>query len=461
MRLTSYTLFVMMLFAGIRVSAQIDGSLDLTFDPGIGPNTSVGNLAVLPDGKVMICLGFTKYNNINRSEIARINTDGTLDQSFDPGQGAMFGNVRSIVVQPDGKMIFGGTYTNYNNTYSDRLTRVFPDGKMDTTFRTSTAVNGEVNVLALQSDGKVLVGGAFTAYKGHTSKNLARVMPNGEYDSTFKVGTGPNDGSSISAIQILPDGKIIVAGDFSQYNGVSIKRIIRVNQDGSLDTTFKTPNLGSSLLNAVVQPDGKIIITGFFGNVNGVPAPRIARLNSDGTLDTSFKADVAPYPFTVGSVAIQPDGKLLICPDNGFMRLNVDGSRDSSFNGGVNPVGVNGGVKACKLLPDGRPMIVGSFTTYNTETRNHIARLKGPFGTGIKENTKMVSKITVYPNPASGTINFEEAVTDLVVTDMSGKVVLTHPALTTDADINGLTPGIYFIRAKQGEELITGKVVIK
>jgi len=119
MKSTCYILFCVLLFAGIQVDAQIDGSLDPAFDPGVGPNAAVGNMVTLPDGKVLICLGFNKYNNVSRSEIARINTDGSLDNSFDPGTGAAFGNIRSMVIQPDGRIIIGGTYTNYDNKYTE------------------------------------------------------------------------------------------------------------------------------------------------------------------------------------------------------------------------------------------------------------------------------------------------------------------------------------------------------
>lgn len=445
MKAIFYTAFFMLLSATMPVTAQVDGSLDLTFDPGVGPNAAVGNMTVQPDGKVLICLGFNKYNNVSRSEIARINTDGTLDNTFDPGSGGAFGNIRSMAVQPDGRIIIGGSYTNYNNQYTERLSRIHADGTFDTTFRTTlSGVNGEVIVVALQSDGKVLVGGAFSGYKGKTSKNLVRVLPNGDYDSTFVVGTGPNNGSTISAIQILADGKILIAGAFGEYNGKVAKRLARINTDGSLDTTFKPVAFGSDLANALVLPGGKIMISGYFGSVNGVPAPRIARLNSDGSHDTSFKAIMAPYPFAVGSMCLLPDGKLLVCADNAFRRLNTDGSIDSTFNGGVSPAS---GVSVCKLLPDGRPMIAGSFTTYNGVTRNRVARLKGPLGASVEQDPTPASGIRVYPNPTTGMLYFEEEVNDIVITDIQGKTVLTLPGAQHHIDLDLLTEGVYILRA--------------
>src|SRR3954465_1455779 len=80
--------------------AQTDGTLDPSFDPGAGPNTSIGNMFLQQDGKILICLGFTKYNNIPRTEIARVNIDGSLDTTFKPGAGGLFGNIRSLAIQP-------------------------------------------------------------------------------------------------------------------------------------------------------------------------------------------------------------------------------------------------------------------------------------------------------------------------------------------------------------------------
>jgi len=301
-----------------------------------------------------------------------------------------------------------------------------------------------VNVVALQADGKVIAGGAFLGYQGKTSKNLVRIHANGDYDSTFVVGSGPNNGSSISAIQILADGKMLIAGAFGEYNGKTAKRLARINSDGSLDTSFKPVPFGSDLANALVLPDGKIMISGYFGSVNGVPAPRIARLNSDGSHDTSFRAVMVPYPFAVGSMCLLPDGKLLVCADNGLCRLNKDGSKDSSFNAGVSPVT---GVSVCRLLSDGRPMIAGSFTAYNGVTRNRLARLKGPLGAGIEQLTTAPAKLRVYPNPTSGLLYLDEDAHDIVIADLQGKTWMQNAGhVDGPVDLNCLKQGVYVLQ---------------
>ncbi|HRH39634.1 MAG TPA: delta-60 repeat domain-containing protein, partial [Flavobacteriales bacterium] len=104
------------------------------------------------------------------------------------------------------------------------------DGTLDLSFTVGTGFNSNVYAMALQADGKVLVGGLFTSYNGTTSNHLARLNADGSYDGTFNMGSGPN--GYVSAIAVQPDGKILLSGQFFIYNGTAVPGLIRVNESG-------------------------------------------------------------------------------------------------------------------------------------------------------------------------------------------------------------------------------------
>src|SRR5204863_9735968 len=118
-------------------------------------------------------------------------------------------------------------------------------------------------------------------------QRLARINPNGSFDNSFNVGTGPN--GVIRAVAVQPNGQVLVGGDFTGISGFAATRIVRLNADGSVDTTFNTGLGADGVVNSItVQPDGKVVIGGDFLTVNGVPRTRVARLNADGSVDTGF-----------------------------------------------------------------------------------------------------------------------------------------------------------------------------
>ena len=191
---------------------------------------------------------------------------------------------------------------------------------------TEAGFNAPVFDIAIQSDNKVIVSGQFSLYKNNAANNLARINTDGSFDNTFAIGTGFN--GTIYSVAVQPsDDKVIVLGDFTSYNGSPVKEIVRLNTDGSLDTTFSNTisfdgtmgNFnGAQATDLFVQADGKIFVGGQFTSFNGTPREALLRLNSDGTLDTTFVTqgtgfdDVSSDAITVGGVATQSDGKLWV-----------------------------------------------------------------------------------------------------------------------------------------------------
>ncbi len=384
-----------------------DGSLDATFNPGIGANSSIGPLALQPDGKVLIGGWLTSYNGMPRNCIARLNADARTDTTFNPGTGAN-SFVHSFALQPDGKVLIGGSFSSYNDIPSYRIARLNTNGSLDTTFKPGTGTDFFVLSLALQPDGKVLIGGEFASYNGTPRNCIARLNADGSLDTTFNPGTGAN--SSIGPLALQPDSKVLIGGNFTSYNGTPRNYIARLNADGSLDSTFN-PGTGvggvqfQEVRSVALQPDGKVLIGGFFTSYNGTPRNSIARLNADGSLDTTFNPGTGTY--VVNSFALQPDGKVLIggffasyndTPRYCIARLNADGSIDTTFNPGT---GTNGAVNSLALQPDGsKVLIVGDFTIYNGFYRPRIARiLTESISVGIPDEFEINTSFHLFPNP--------------------------------------------------------------
>jgi len=288
-----------------------DATLDTLFDPGTGANGVIRAISVQNDDKIIINGQFTNYNGVSRKYIARLNDDGSLDPSFNVGSGAN-DFVHTNALQSDGRILIGGQFTSYNGTARNRIARLNQNGTLDTTFNPGTGVSfSSLYAIQILNDGKIIIGGTFSSYNGTPINNIARLNANGTLDTTFNVGTGV--GGYVTSISLQSDGKIIVGGDFSNYNGIPMKNIARLNSDGTLDSTFimQGSGLNSSLLSTSIQSDGKIIIGGYFSNFNGISRNKIARLNMDGTLDLNFIPGTGASS-NIQTTCIQSDGQIII-----------------------------------------------------------------------------------------------------------------------------------------------------
>jgi len=292
---------------------QPNGTLDATFNSGSGANATATCLALQADGKVLLGGAFTSYNGTTRGYIARLNTDGSLDMTFNSSVGAG-STIQAIAVQPDGKILIAGAFSTYNGTNRNRIARLNADGSLDAGFNPGTGANNLIYAMALQSDGKVLIGGQFTAVNGTSLNRIARLNANGSLDLSFTPGTGPDN--TVWAIAVQPNGKAIIAGEFTQYNSISRSRIARLNTDGSNDASFN-PGTGLYALSGAIgrrialHGGGKVLVTGAFTSVNGTARNRIARLNADGSLDTGFNPGSGMNNNEGWAIAARPNGKVL------------------------------------------------------------------------------------------------------------------------------------------------------
>jgi len=321
----------------------------------------------------------------------------TLSPAVDPGDidtsfvyGAGFNNtVQSIATQSDGKiLVIGGGFdrgfTSYDGTPANRIIRLNTDGSVDNTFVYGAGFNNPVQSIATQSDGKILVGGGFTSYDGTGANCIIRLNANGSVDNTFVYGTGFN--SNVISVVVQSDGKILVCGNFTSYDGTGANRIIRLNANGSVDNTFVYGTGFSGTLESItIQSDGKIMVGGDFTSYNGTTTNRIIRLNSDGSVDNTFVTGTGfDSPLTgVLSISLQSDGKILVgggfanyngTSANGIVRLNTDGSADETFATGTGFDSI-GVVTKIGVQSDGKIMVGGYFTSYDGTGANHIIRL--------------------------------------------------------------------------------------
>ena len=321
----------------------------------IGNFFDVYSIALQPDGKILAGGAFKIYSGVTRNGIIRLNTGGTIDNTFNIGTGfsggtgslsISGGTVSTIVLQPDGKILAGGDFASYSGVTRNGIIRLNSDGTIDNTFNIGSGFGGFLYSIALQPDGKILAAGGFASYNGSASRNfIIRLNTGGTIDSTFDTGTftTPFSGfnSFVRTVTLQPDGKILAGGNFTSYSGVTSNNIIRLNTGGTIDNTFNIGNsFDSDVYSIALQPDGKILAGGDFTSYNSVVYNGIIRLNSDATIDATFNIGTG-FGTGVGSgsnvLKLQPDGKILAGGDftsynntnmAGLIRLNIDGSVD-------------------------------------------------------------------------------------------------------------------------------------
>jgi uncharacterized delta-60 repeat protein len=320
-----------------------DGTTDAGFMSNLaGADRAVYSTVIQPDGQIFIGGIFGSVDGIARTGLARLTTNGGLDMTFNAVTGSA-----PVAVQSDGKVLTGTALLSNDGT-RDALFRLRPDGTRDTNWAVALS-GGTVNAVAQQSDGKVVIVGTFAAVNGTNRAGIARLTTNGLVDTTFQNGMSGAPGE-VKCLALQPDGKVLIGGYFFFVDGTARTRLARLNPDGSLDTTFQNGMAGADNDPQAIalQPDGKVLIGGYFTSVNNTPRSGIARLNTDGSLDATFQNGMAGTDVPVVlALAFQPDGKVIIgggfTAVNGVVRyriarLNPDGSVDPFFhNGGLPP----------------------------------------------------------------------------------------------------------------------------
>ena len=366
--------FITAIFLTLQFSAPATPGYANPPDDGFNPGADgeVKSVAVQPDGKILVGGWFYNLGGQPRNRIGRLNPDGTLDTTFNPGADA---GVQAMAVQTNGRILVGGQFATLGGLPRVRIGRLNADGSPDTAFNPGArGTNSDVEALAVQTDGKILMGGSFTTVGGQTRNNIARLNADGSVDAAFNADTD----FDVWDLAVQKDGKIVVGGNFGTLDGQPRRGIGRLNADGTMDTTFN--NLGTSAFGSVrvlaLQADGKILVGGSFTTLGGQPRSNIARLNADGTVDATFDPGASGG---VNALAVRPDGKIVV---GGFFttlsgqaranigRLNADGTPDMAFDPGADSL-----VNAVAMQTDGKLLVGGYFNALGGKPRKNIGRL--------------------------------------------------------------------------------------
>jgi uncharacterized delta-60 repeat protein len=363
-----------------------DGTVDTTFAPN--PNGPLSALTLQPDGKMLLGGSFSALQPnrtgipADRSDIARINADGTIDLSFDPSlngvadtiaylsDGSLFVGGNFTTIQVGGAALIGGSFANVGGLPAPNLARLNADGSYDSSF-TSNA-DGTVNAITVLPGGAALVGGTFAHVQGNAQANLARLTAGGSFDPTF----APAVNGPVNAVAVQTNGEYLVGGSFTTAGGVGSPNLARLGPSGSPDATF-LPSVNGTVDAVVAQANGQIVVAGSFTSVGGHPIVGVARLNSNGSVDTSFN----PAPNgTVNAVTLQVDGTYYVAGTFTTIggqaipyaaHLTATGAVDTSFTAFT-----NGPVDALMVEADGKVFLGGGFTAAGSLSRFEIARFE-------------------------------------------------------------------------------------
>lgn len=306
-----------------------DGTLDNTFATTATYYPTKWQMVVMPNDKILV------VEPGSQSYVRRLNADGTLDNAFNsPGYYAS--TIHSIGYQTDGKVLFSIYDDQQGNNFIYRLNT---DGTLDNSF---TSIAGlQANAIIQLSDGKILIGGGLVG-------GVKRLNASGTIDNSFAI-LDDMDGT-VSDLALQSDNKIIAIGSFSEFDDVPVNNIVRLQQDGTVDLNFKTGRafpftVGLQLTTVKVLPNDKILIVGEYVSFNNVTRNRILLLNADGSLDCTFDAQAGPDAI-ITDAAIQTDGKILVTGGftfyestarNAFARVNYSSIAITITQQPVNP----------------------------------------------------------------------------------------------------------------------------
>jgi uncharacterized delta-60 repeat protein len=421
--------------AMLRENGELDPDFIRPINLGPGYFDRVQAIAITPDNKIILG-GLFKIDGVNRY-LVRLNPNGSVDASFPKYTTSQIVaplGLESILVQPDGKILVGGSFTTFNGTPANGLVRLLPDGTRDAAFATTQAL--EVYDMVLQPDGRILIGGLIDVNRTGFDGFLARLLPNGATDPTFTVAATsvsppkmvrnyldggaivlqpngkiivvfgednpyyPNDellrfnsdgspdtpiqlipraGGRIATILMQPNGQLLIAGRFNSFNGRAGSLVqVQLNGEpvGGVGPSVQEPG---HIEKMVVQADGKIVVGGEFVQINGTSAGNLARLEANGDVDTLFTKQCTT-DFFVTNLVLQPDQKILACGQFTYVgrqarqtivRLQTSGAVDPSFKVAMSG---SGRVTSMAVQTDGRIVLAGGFV--HTNGQSYIMRVE-------------------------------------------------------------------------------------
>jgi uncharacterized delta-60 repeat protein len=323
-----------------------------------------------------------------------------------------------MALQSDGRILISGAFFQVGGQMRRYIARLEPNGVVDSQFNIN--LDGWPHALAIEADGSILFSGNFSMINEVSHSPMARVSEQGVLDASFSPTFGGSGFVFAQSIKVMSDGRILAGGDFNEVNGEARSPLVRLNADGSTDASFNVSIPGGTVFDFLEQPDGRILVGGSFEVLNGELTPGLARLNSNGTTDEGFNPDIPDGG--VLDIILQPDGKVLAL--GGFptafksiVRFLPDGGLDFAYTPQVTPGAVFDGASQT----DGRVIIGGTFTAVDGVPRSGLARL-GSDGS-----------LEVGFNPDAG----EDAEVEAVVPRGDGGILLGGTFTTMGGNLRG------------------------
>ena len=384
------------------------GSVDTTTQNGAGFDNYVNSLSLQPDASLLAGGQFSTFNGYPFGNAARLVPNGNFDTGFLFNLAGPNGTVWQVLSQTpatgqvDGNIMIVGDFTQVNEVNSPRIARLNLDGGLDTSFNPGAGADSTVYAIAQmslpgsatnQTNLYYVIGGAFANYNGVAASGVVRVTPSGTFDANFNLGIGATgSNAAVHVLAVTAASQILAGGDFTSFNNQTHHHLVRLNVDGTLDTNFAafdgvSSDINGSVRAMAVQPDGRILIGGLFTTVNGGNFNYIARLNSDGTTDTNFNVGTGCNN-GVQAIAVDDQLRILVggafsraggVTRNGLTRFNPDGTVDPGINFGF---GANGFVDTIVLQTNGEIDVAGGFSTFNNIPENNFVRLYGGANAG-------------------------------------------------------------------------------
>lgn len=368
-----------------------NGEIDESFIVGSGVDARINKIKLQPDGKILLLGQFRLYNNIPCVGFVRLNENGTIDKSFEFPQ-TIYGRINDILITPDAKILVGGRFNNYNGNPVKSLIRLNTNGSLDRSFNLVDGFEGEINSIALQKN-KILIGGEFSIYLGGNNRihKFTRLAPDGSsLDIGFNIGAKGFEASngSISLIHVQNDNKILLSGSFKKYNDTEFPGgFIRLNENGWIDKKFNNNNKPIKLQQIQQQfkkiytaDDGSIYVCGDFENIGNNIKLGFAKFDVNGKIDVGFnKYEFFIHQKPIVNTFLQlPNGNFIVGGVfdyiGGFQRnlialLNSNGTTSTQMF--YLKKGVDGIVT--HIVPyKGKYLLAGQFNTYNDEAVNSL-----------------------------------------------------------------------------------------
>ena len=370
-----------------KMHAQSAGTYDPSF-MSVDIDQNIRVLLPQEDGKILVGGSFNSIQGAPIQYLTRLNSDGTLDNTFQTGTGP---NGVPYCLLPFGadKYFIAGLFTEYDGVPMNRIALINNDGSLDMSFSSPTGLNGAVLSVCYSYDQtRLLIGGAFTS----PFSGIAMYDFSGALDNTFNPGSGIADPSNPQVLVILArPTSIVIGGSFNEFDGNAVGFVAQLLPDGSFDAFSNNSGLGASgpVFGIESMPFGQMMLSGIFTTYDGNQSSCVVRVATDlgytlpSVVGTGFTGNLG----VVRETHIMPDGKLMMVGSfnfyggvfsaNGIIRLNNDMTVDLSFNSGTGTGTGSTIIMTLEPTGDGRFLISGGNLIYDGNAADGMARIYG------------------------------------------------------------------------------------